>query len=282
MGVFGGGGSSSVQPVGSQTTVQKSEPWEGQKPYLNQVYQQAEGLRSTPQQYYPGSTVVPQSGQTLDALAAMENRARTGSPIQQAGNDQYLATLNGDYLNSNPYLDAMYNRAARPLTEQYMNATAPTTQAAFAKAGRYGSGAYDQAQSTNESNLGRALGELSTDIYGRSYESERQRQDQAMQNAPQYSQGDYLDAMQLANVGSQYEQQAGLNLQDQVNRWNFQQQEPWTRLGNYASLVQGDYGRTNTTTQPIYKQQSNPLGSVLGGIGGLGLLAGGLGWKPFG
>lgn len=281
MGVFGGGGGS-VQPVGSQTTVQKSEPWEGQKPYLNQVYQQAEGLRSNPMQYYPGSTVVPQSGQTLDALASMENRARTGSPIATEGNNQYLATLRGDYLNSNPYLDAMYNRASRPLVENYRNATAPSTQAAFARAGRYGSGAYDQAQSTNESNLGRSLGELATDIYGRSYESERGRQDQAMQGAPQYAQGDYLDAMQLANVGGQYEQQAGLNLQDAINRFNFTQQEPWTRLGNYNSLIQGDYGRTNTITQPIYKQQSNTFGNILGGLGGLGLLAGGLGWRPFG
>lgn len=270
--IFGGGSSSSVQPVGQQTTVQKSEPWDQQKGHLGGIYNSAQSLYQSPKQYYPGSTVVPQSGQTLDALAAMENRARTGSPIQSTGSDQYLKTLQGGYLNSNPYLDDMYNRAARPMVRNFQEAVAPTIQGNFAKAGRYGSNQYNTAQGQAQDTLSRSLGEMATDIYGRSYESERARQNELIKGAPEYAQGDYLDAMRLAGVGGQYEQQAGLDLQDAVNRWNFAQQEPWARLADYNAMVQGDYGRTNTTTQPIYKQQQNTLGNVLGGLGGLGLL----------
>ena len=39
---------------GSQTQTTKSEPWEGQAPYLRDVFQQAQNL--TPQQFYPGQT----------------------------------------------------------------------------------------------------------------------------------------------------------------------------------------------------------------------------------
>jgi hypothetical protein len=269
---FGGGGSSSVQPVGQQTTVQKSDPWEEQKPYLRDVFIRSEQLANQPRQYYPGSTVVAQSGQTLDALNAMENRARTGSPIQAAGADQYLKTLQGGYLNSNPYLDAMYDRAARPLVRNFQEAIAPTIQGNFAKAGRYGSEAYRTAQGQAQDTLSRSLGEMATDIYGRSYESERARQDAAMQGAPQYAQSDYLDAMQLMGVGGQHEAQAALNLQDAVNRWNFAQEEPWARLAKYGGLVQGNYGQTNTMTQPIYRQQQNTIGNIFQGLGGLGLL----------
>jgi len=272
--VPGGGGGNSVQPVGQQTTVQKSEPWEGQKPYLNDTFIRAEQLANKPIEYYPGSTVTPFSNQTESALQATEDRARNGSPIQDAGRQQMYNTINGDFLNSNPYLDAMYNRAARPVSENFRDAVAPGIQGGAAKAGRYGSGLYQDMQSKAQDNLGRTLGEMGTDIYGRAYESERGRMNDAIMAAPQYAQADYNDIAQLANVGSQREGLANQYLQDAIQRWNFAQNEPASRLGNYASMIQGNYGRTETTSQPIYRQQGqSTLSQVLqGGLSG-GLLA---------
>ena len=272
-GIFGGGSSQTVQPVGQSTTVQKSEPWEGQKSHLTNIYGQAQNLSGTPPTYYPGSTVTPFSQQTEDALNSIEGRARTGSGVQAAGNQQMLNTIQGGYLNANPYLDSMYNRAARPVAENFANSVAPSIQAQFGRAGRYGSGLYQQAQSTAQDNLGRTLGEMGTDIYGRAYESERGRQQEAIRGAPEYAAKDYQDAQALMGVGGQREAQASMQLQDLVNRYNFDQQAPWSNLGNYASLVQGDYGRTQQTTQPIYQsQQPSGLETLLGGAGSLGLL----------
>lgn len=72
----GGGGSKS-------TTVQRSDPWSGQQPYLQDIYKRAGNLPQ--QQYYPGQTVVPYSQFTTDTAGAMYNRGVQGSPdIAQA------------------------------------------------------------------------------------------------------------------------------------------------------------------------------------------------------
>jgi hypothetical protein len=93
------------------------------------------------------------------------------------------------------------------------------------------------------------------------------------------------------NVGSMNEQQSANQLQDQINRFNFAQQEPLNRLGTYNALIQGNYGGQTTQTSPLYVNQgANALGGGLGGalagaklgsmfpgIGtGLGALGGGL------
>lgn len=101
---------------------------------------------------------------------------------QGMGLNALANTASGAYLNSNPYLDAMYRSAADPVSRTYQTATAPTTDAAFSGGGRYGSGAAAGARDTNELNLGKALGDLSSNIYGQNYARERQAQDAAAQN----------------------------------------------------------------------------------------------------
>lgn len=268
----GGSGSSSVQPVGQQVVQQKSDPWDEQKPYLQAGMAWAQNLAGTPKQYYPGSTVVPLSGQSQDALAAIESRARAGSPLLDAGRSTMLDTANGKYLDpsTNPWLKATYDAAAKPMVDQYRTATSPGIDAGATRAGRYGSAAWGNQQQIADEALGRSLGDLSTSIYGGNYNTERNRQMDAVSASPQFSQADYQDATALANVGAQREAQAGRELSDQVNRWNFAQDEPWARIGDYMSLVNGNYGRTQTTSQPIYAQQSN--NNWLGTLGGLGLM----------
>lgn len=277
MSMGGSKGSSVAQPVGTQQVIQKSDPWEEQKPFLRDVMQRSEVLANRPLNYYPNSTVTPFSGQTEDALASVENRARSGSELQRVGRSGMEATARGDFLRpeSNEFLAGTYKAMTRPMIEQFRDATMPSIDAGFARAGRYGSGLYaDQAQKAQDT-LGRNLGEAATNLYGQNYQQERGRQLTAQQMAPEYAAADYQDAARLAQVGGTREGKASEELQDDVNRFNFNEQEPWSRLANYNAMVQGNYGRTDTTTQPIYRaqQSGSTFGDVLGGIGGAGLLA---------
>ncbi len=273
--------SSAAQPIGQQVVQQKSEPWEGQKPYLNQGFIQAEQLRSTPRNYYSGSTVVPFSNQTEAAMQGVEDRARSGSELYRIGKSGMEATARGDYLSpdSNPYLRQTYDAAARPVTESFRDATMPTLSSGAIQAGRYGSGLMATQQGKAMDSLGRTLGDMSTTLYGNNYNAERGRQFDAQANAPAYAQSDYDDLARLASVGGQREAKAGENLQDSINRFNFNEQEPWSRNADYMAMIGGNYGRNDTTTQPIYGAQSSgsTFGNILSGMGGIGLLASGLG-----
>ena len=103
-GIFGGFGGGS-QPSTIQTQTTSSEPWADQQPHLKNIFSGAEtAFNSDAPQYFPDSTVVDFSPQTQGALQGVEARAVAGSPLQQQAMQQAQNTVQGDYLNSNPFL----------------------------------------------------------------------------------------------------------------------------------------------------------------------------------
>lgn len=91
------------------------------------------------------------------------------------------------------------------------------------------------------------------------------RRMQGAQLAPQFADLDYQGAERLAAVGSAREQQAQAELQDQVNRFNFDQNIDAQKLNNFMALIGGGTVGSNQI-QPVFR---NPLASGLGGaLGG--------------
>ena len=250
----GGGGSK------TQTVTQTNNHPSYAMPYLKDILGQAQGLyRDSGPEYYPGSTVVPMAGETQAALDAQTQRALNGSPVGNAAQDYATNVLQGNWLSGgNPYFQGAFDAMARPVTD--------AVQAAMAKSGRLGSGANTQV-------LSRELGDIGSKLMYQNYSDERNRMQQTAGLAPTLAEMDYNDIGKLAQVGSAYEAQAGAELQDDVNRFNFYQQRPWDKLAQYSTFVQGGtYGGQNTTTQPVY---SNTAGGILGGLaGGAGILGG--------
>ncbi len=99
------------------------------------------------------------SGVANPALATATQLARR--PTTNPARRYVEAGARGDYLDGNPYLDRIYDQAARRVRDQ-VNAT-------FGASGRSSSGAHADLLSRN-------LGDLAADVYGQAYESERDRQ----------------------------------------------------------------------------------------------------------
>jgi hypothetical protein len=279
---------------GSQTTVQRSEPWSRQIPYLlgdpkagitgifpeaNRLYQ-SEGPR-----YFPGQTVADIAPERQSALAAQAARATNGSSLTAAGAAELERTLGGAYLAGNPYLQSAIDAAARGVARNYQNAVAPGLDSTFALAGRYGSGAHVAAHEAAERNLAAQLADLAGNLGYQGYAAERANMLNALGAAPAFAQADYADIAQLADVGRTREAMAQALINDQVARWNFEQQMPADKLRQYAALVQGNLGGTTSTTQP-YSAGAGILGGASTGAGiggtfgpfgaGIGALLGGL------
>lgn len=252
-----------------QTTT--TAPWAAQQPYLTYGFGQAKDLyKQGGPKYFPGSTVAPLSGSTNTALGMYEQQARQGSAVAGSANEQVNATLQGDYLNSNPYLDAMYNNAAGAVTRNYQESVAPSIAANFGLSGRSGqNAAFSNAMDSSRDTLSRNLGGMAANIYGGSYEAERGRQMQAAQLAPGAAALNYFDASQMLNAGNVRDQYAQNKTNDQFNRYMFNQERPWDNLGRYQQMINGSYGSQNT--QPIYKSS---LGQNIGT--GMALAGGGM------
>ena len=243
-----------VTDKGSETTTSTQAPWSAQQPYLDYMFNQAKNIyEGGGPQYYQDSQVSPFAPAQEQAMAGIENRARTGSTINAANNQMMTDTLQGKYLDpaTNPYLTDTFNTAAAQ--------TLAPIQSAFSDAGRYGSGINQQVQQ-------RGLNELATNIYGGNYGAERGRQMQAAQFAPQIANQDYYDYDRLMGVGSQVQNQAQNVIADNVQRYNYNQNLPQQNLNAFQNYVGGTYGNTKTDTKPMYSNSGWENAAGYGGV----------------
>jgi hypothetical protein len=147
LGALGGGAlgylGANGDPAGYTTTVQDIPAW--LKPYAEEM------LKS-------GQATFNQS---------------TKSPLIPAAEAEMLKTIQGGYLDSNPYLDQTYQRGA----EQIKSNLSPS----FGHMQAFGSNTgYNQA-------YGRSLADLATGLYGGNYQTERGRQFAATTGAPDFN-----------------------------------------------------------------------------------------------
>lgn len=238
----GGGGSSGT--VNTQV-----EPPAYAKPFLEYGLSQAKDrYTSEMPSYYPNSTTVGFSPESDMALNMVRDRALDPNSLTATSQN----VINQNLTGTNPLMSMAFKPAIDTVTSQ------------FARSGRYGSGANQQAMTSA----------LAPYAY--------QAQQDALKLAPQYQN---LDAQQLAQVGSAREADAMAQLQDNIARYNYEQNIDDKKLQNYMSLVGGGTLGSNTI-QPVFRNQgASALGGALGGAqlgnmagfgGGYGALLGGL------
>jgi hypothetical protein len=263
------------------------------RPYLQTGLQRAEQLFfGQPQpSLYPGQMFVDPSQQTLDALARQEEIARGGQGILAAGQGAYEqalgglgATAGGAFLGGNPFRDQMIQSALRPLSQQYSEQVVPGIASQFSAAGRYGSGAMQQTQSRAAEGFARGMGDIASGLAFQDYSSERARQQQAQAlqaqlgaQAPQFYASQFLPSEQLAQIGASREAIAAKPLQEDISRFQFQQQLPYSQLQSFLSAVYGN-PMAGSQVPAQAPAQTSRLGSSLGGaaIGaGIGQMTGG-------
>ncbi len=214
------------------------------------------------------------------------------------GKNALTAAANGAFLNRNPYIDQQYDAAARPLTRNYMTATAPQTDSNYELAGRYGSGVLGNARSQNEQNLGKSLGDLGANLYGQDYANERGLMTQAGQavennflNAVNASTqansalgnlrlGEYgARAGMLNQAGNQYLSGLGQGISANTSAGQLTNQD-YAQRANVLQSAGNQWAQSQQLGQNAFQQGSNldvaALNSMLGGITGLTGAANGL------
>jgi len=216
----------------------------GRTPYEEYGLTEAQRLyeQGAPE-YYQGQTFTDFAPQTEQALRAQEERALAGSPVMQAAQDLTQKTLSGGFLGSNPYLEGAIQRALDPVQSRI--------NSQLAQRGRAGSGlaALETA---------RALGDVAGDISYRDYSAERERQQSALNYAPEMAQADYADIAQLGSVGVAREGQAQKSIDDAMARYEYAQEAPFTALGQYSDFL-GSFPAG--TTSQVYNPYNPPTES---------------------
>lgn len=211
-----------------------TQPWTVQQPFLRQIYGEAQGLYGGPElQYFPGSTVAGRDPFTEQSLSALFNRAQAPSPAEAAAGGYTADVLSGRYLdpNLNPGLGAYADQFRR----EYLEGIGSGLETKFGGAGwrTPESGAYQAARRNADLGFGEKLSQL----YGRAYEGERGRQQQAAAFAPQLGQFDLRRIGAGVAAGQEREAFAQRQLDDLTERFYFEQFEPYERLRRYSEFI---------------------------------------------
>ncbi len=246
------------------------------------------GLQGIVNQASGSNPITSTAGQyTKDVLSGNTNNPY--APILGAGAGQLGATAGGGYLGSNPFLDSVYSNAARNVKQDFENTVIPGITSAFGQSGTTGSALMGESLANAGGKLGDTLSGLASSIYAPAYENERTRQVQAgtqlantgtnlfntgvnqqtqtLGLSPSIAQSQFLNPQMLLGAGQGYEDFANKALQDDISRFNYNQNADLSALQDYLALISGNYGGTSVTRS---SSSGNPLSTALGSIATIG------------
>lgn len=259
--------------MATYTTQNQPLPWV--TPYLQDYMSRAQDVANVPYQQSPGNYVGP--NQTLQtAWQATANRALQGSPVQSAANQQLTNTINGGFLNGNPYLDQTISNAQGDLVRSWNTVAKPQWDKAMQQSGSFGNTGVMEYQQNAQNDFMRNLARIGTDMRFGNYTNERQMQQNALAMAPQFAQQDWMNLNALSGVGQQQQafQQQAQNQNQQW--WQEAQQYPQQRLDAYGRALGATGGSgTQTQTAPDPSTASQVVGGALSGAALWKLLFGG-------
>ena len=241
------------------------------QPYLSYGLSEAQKqYQAGGPQYYGGPTYVSPSETTQTGLQALEARASRGSPLTGAAQGQLQNTIQGGYLSGNPFFQGAFQPAAQAAESQFLTSLGNIGSAA-SKAGRYGSGAMNTMTQGASGQFAKTLADTAGQLAYRNYADERAAQQAATMAAPAMAQADYGDIQNMLKAGQLREGYTGAQQQADINRFNFQQNQPQVNLSNFLGSVYGNpLGRlqqpTGVQAGPSGFQNLLGTAATLGGI----------------
>jgi len=250
---------------GSQTQTTKSEPWEGQAPYLRDIFQQAQNM--TPQQFYADQTYANPD----DILLRSEQLAEQSALGPQTSIANALVPGFTSLMTdpSARFADPMFQEALRAGTRPMEESASRLLQQArrgATQAGQLGGTRQGILESEVIKDLLTKQSDVASKLYGDVYGDALKSQAVAMQNIPTIMSGLQAPARGLQDIGNIRTARAQLPIDEAMNRYNFDQNASLVNLQNYANLVGSPIPGMTTQTKPTAR--TNPLLGLLGAAGG--------------
>lgn len=246
---------------GPETTTQTSAPWEGQQPYLTDLFQQA-------QQYFQGGPADISRGTNvaLRGAEAYEQGAGTIGDIagRAAGAQEFLTS--GAVLSpeSNPALQQYLDLVNQSTTRAFRQGGLQAIDAGAVQAGTVGSSRHGVAQGLGLQGLAQQIGQQTAGISSAAYGQGLQAYTQGLALSPQTAALQTGRGAALSKAGDAFAGIAELPQEQQLRL-----------LQNYRDLISGQPGGTTTLTGPGTKS-----GGISGALGGAGIgyeIGGGVG-----
>jgi len=214
----GGGNSTTTQEIPAEL-----------KPLASRYTTEAIKNFDTPFQAFSGQRYADLNPTQYAGIGMAANRALNGSETMDNAEGNLNQMMSG---GENPYLDAMFAKASKGVTNQYQNAAM--------RSGSFGNSGLGEQLATG-------LGDLATNMYGGAYENDQNRRMQAIGMAPTFGNQAYTDASQLLKSGQIMQDQAQQGLDFNYQQFLDQQNDPYKKMAAAAGVFGTNLGGTSKT-----------------------------------
>lgn len=189
---------------------------------------------------YTGQRFAGTNADQNAAFGQFRSQAQQGSGLFGQGAQALSGLLNPQ---GNPYLDAMVGKAQGNIVDQYNNVIRPQQDVLSARSGAFGNSGVDATINQQQKQLLGQLGDVSTSMYGSAYNSDRQLQSQAVNQAQAYS-----DPSRLLSSGLLQQQQAQQPLDFNFQQFQEAQNQPYKNLSAMGAPFSQNMGGSSQTT----------------------------------
>lgn len=263
----------------STNTIQQSDPWEGQQPYLRRTYTEAENYLDSPREFYPG---ILSAGLTDDQINAEANIRRIAQGRQQDISNQLDPAIGFQLggtqsIASDPYLAGAVQGVTRPLYQQAQDLLQQTRRNATG-AGQLGGTRQGIAEANVIRDYMNKAGDIGSQMYSTAYSDAAKRQLLALQQAPGTMRDITIPDTTLSTIGGLEQARIQQGIDEARQRFEFGQQEPLARLQNFSQVVNNQVipGTTSSSVtggEPTFGQKA--VGGAAIGAGTYGALSSG-------
>jgi len=257
---------------GSSQSETISKPTPERAEAIKKFLAMATNQSDVPLEFFGGNTVAGRDSSSIDARRQVEGLGGEG---YRTSATSYLGdVLDGKFMGpqgENPLLDDRFDMLAKRVEEQQKRIVQPGLQTRFAGSGRSFSDAKDKAFQQNDRDVTRELGDIGTGIYYEDYNRRMADRQQAVGLTSSLQGLEYQDIGQRRQQGAIEEDYNQRLLNEDINRFNFNQTEPEQRIDRFGNRVQKNLGFGTNNTQGSTGTGDAGAGSLITSILGLAL-----------
>lgn len=235
---------------------------------FNNVLTNLNTLTSQGVDYFPTSTVAAPSAFTSSGTSALADSSGAQTNILNDANNAFAFTL-GDMMNpeSNAYLQAYAKNATQPIIDNLMQQILPGIGQSAVGAGGFGGTAHANLKENAINNALTTVGNTTDNIYSNAYGTNLNAYMQALGLTPTMLGVQSAPAQTLLQAGGITDAQNQAVLNDEVNRFNFNQTSDLDLYMQYLQAL-----NSGPTTQTITANMDPSPADKLLNVASLGLL----------
>ena len=255
----------------------KQEPWGHQKPYLKEVFSQAQQLYGGDgSQYFPGQTYADMTPLQISGLRNMEMYGTQEMPgLASDSTGAYRSMLAAPDVANNPYVQDWAQAANRRLGEDFQEQILPGIQKNAIAAGGLGGTRQGVAEGIAAGKLAQAMGDQTANMYNQAYGLGLDQQARGLALGPQTLGMGLMPGQTQYDIGGKYQAQDQLGISEDMSRYFYNQDAGWNDLQRYMNTIGGSqWGGTTTTPNPESSPIAGAIGGGLTGLGAMGATAG--------